>query len=491
MLPPNNINSAPNVKVMLNIGATLDIPTGVYLKGKYGESVLNGGLGAMTGLTAIGNAYKSTLLHYMMLSAADKIATVVPTHMDTYDTEVNIHETRLHAFTTRFISFKDRDILQDAIWQVTDKTMYYANKWFELFKDYLKSKKTIQAKLEMDTPFMTRDKKTLLKIMVPTFSQIDSFSEIETEDVARMQDANELGDSGGNTIHMRQGLSKLRLLMELPVLTGSCSHYVLMTAQLGKEMAIASGPIPQAPVRKLHYLKNGDKLKGVTDKFTFLMSNCWHAYACSPLLNQGTKGPEYPRNPEDNRPLDTDLNCVSIRQLRSKSGPTGITLDILVSQLEGVLPELTEFHYIKDQNRFGISGTLQHYSLDLLPDVKLSRTTVRNKIDNDPKLCRALNITAELCQMTEYWRHLDSGELCTPKELYDDLIKQGFDWNVLLCSRGWWTLNNDVHAIPFLSTMDLLNMRSTVPQHRRYFPFWLTEDKKGIKKEFLPKPKKD
>jgi uncharacterized protein YtpQ (UPF0354 family) len=63
---------------------------------------------------------------------------------------------------------------------------------------------------------------------------------------------------------------------------------------MGKDLNIATGPIPQAPVKKLQHLKNGDKIKGVTDQFFFLMSNCWHAYNASPLLNQSTKGPEYP-----------------------------------------------------------------------------------------------------------------------------------------------------------------------------------------------------
>ncbi len=484
MLPAMNIQPAPNVKVLINIGACMDIPTGVYLKGAHGESLLNGGLGMLTGLTAIGNAFKSTIMHYMMLSAADKIAQMADTSMSTYDTEVNIHESHLAGFTHQFESFRDRDVFQDGVWTITDKTIYYANTWWVAAKEYLKQKRAAKNKLEVDTPFLSRDKKTLLKILVPTFGEIDSFSEIETEDVVKIQDENELGDSGGNTIHMRQGLSKLRLLMELPVQMGGAYHYMLMTAQLGKEMAIASGPMPSAPVRKLHHLKNGDKLKGVTDKFTFLMSNCWHAYAVSPLINQGTKGPEYPLNPDDNKPLDMDLNIVSLRQLRSKSGPSGVTIEVIVSQSHGVLPSLTEFHYIKDRSRFGISGTLQHYSLDLLPDVKLQRTTVRSKIDSDTKLRRALNITAEMCQMKEYWRHLDSGELCSPKELYDDLKAQGHDWDLLLSTRGWWTINNDKHPVPFLSTMDLLNMRSTVPENRRYFPYWMTEDKKGIKKEY-------
>lgn len=470
MMFNQGFTSAPAVKVMINVGALLDIPTGFYLKGRHGESILNGGLGLLTGVVGIGNNFKSTVLNYMMLSAASRIAETTDTSINTYDTEINIHEDRLEALSFRFPAFKKRHIVGEEFWTITDKTVYFANEWYEILKTFLKHKQDNAKKIEQETPFLTRDKKTLLKILTPTFGAVDSFSEFQTADVAKMQDENELGESGGNTIHMRQGLAKTRFLMEIPTIAGGAYHYMLLTAHIGKDIAMASGPMPAPPVKKLQHLKNGDKLKGTTDKFTFLMSNCWHAYNAAPLINQGTKGPEYPRNPDDNNPGDMDLNIVSLRQLRGKSGPSGTVIEVVVSQSEGVLPELTEFHYIKGNDRFGISGTLQHYSLDLYPDCKLSRTTIRSKIDSDARLRRALNITAELCQMHNLWHHLDDGILCTPKAMFESLKEQGYDWNILLDTRGYWCLDNDKQPVPFLSTMDLCRMVK-----KEYRPYWLKQ----------------
>jgi hypothetical protein len=473
---------APNVKILINLGALLDIPTGFYLKGKYGESILNGGLGLLTGVVGIGNNFKSTIMSYMMLSAAYKIAYASETSMNTYDTEINIHESRLNDFAQRFPLFHGRDIIDEQIWTVTDKTVYYANEWYERAKDFMKQKYDNAKKLERDTPFLSRDKQTLMRIVPPTFGAVDSFSRFETEDVAQLQDENQLGDSGGNTVHMRQGLAKMRFLIEIPTLTGRSYHYMLLTAHIGKEgPAMQTGPVPVPPPKKLQYLKNGDKLKGVTEQFTFLMSNCWHAYDAKPLLNQGTKGPEYPRDTNDNRPMDTDLNIVSLRQLRGKAGQSGMVIELIVSQEEGVLPELSEFHFLKS-NKFGFSGNDRTYCLDLYPDCSLSRPTIRNKIDTDKGLCRALNITAEMCQMQMLWKVMDEDVRCTPKELYEDLKAQGYDWDVLLNTRGWWTLDNDKQDIPFLSTMDLLRMRKGL-----YFPYWLEDDKKTIKSKFQKK----
>lgn len=472
-----NFTAAPAVKVLINIGAGLDIPTGTYLTGKYGESILNGGLGAVTATVGIGNVFKSTITHYMMLSAMDRIMQSTPTSASTYDTEINIHESRLRTITRRFKSFQDKDIFADQDWVITDKTVYYANEWYEILKTFLKDKVKSKA-MDVETPFMERDRVNRITIKTPTFSEIDSFSEFETEDVAEIQDKNELGESGGNTIHMRQGLAKTRFLMDLPKFATGAYHYILMVAHVGKEIQMASGPMPAPPVKKLTTLKNGDKIKGVTDKFFFLMNNCWQALSASPLINQGTKGPEYPRNPDDNKPMDTDLNVVNLRQLRSKSGQSGIVLQILVSQEEGVLPELTEFHYIKESGRYGISGTLQHYSLDFYPDCKLSRTTVRSKIDTDPKLCRALNITAEMCQMKDYWYSIDTSLLRSPKEIYDRLLELGYNIDDILNTRGWWTVNNEDHPVPFLSTMDILKMACpetgfTDLSNQMYIPYWM------------------
>lgn len=462
----------PNVKVMINIGSLLDIPTGTYMEGMHGEHILNGGLGNLTGIVGIGNSFKSTIMHYQMLTAMSRMT---GSSANTYDTEINIHESNLRKFYSRIPEFKNEDILQTGRWVITDKTIYYANVWYQILKDFLNEKKKNASKILRDTPFKDRSGVKHLQILTPTFTEIDSFSEFETEDVAEIQNKNELGDSGGNTIHMRQGLAKQRFLMEIPTLFGSSYNYTFLSAHIGKTIVMDTRA---PPVKKLQHLKNGDVIKGATDKFTFNLNNCWHCYNAAPLINDTTKGPEYPRDSDDKLKMDTDLNTVVLRQLRSKSGPSGMAIELIVSQSEGVLPSLTEFHYIKSCDRFGLNGTLQNYELDLLPGLRLSRTTIRSKIDENPKLQRTLNITAELCQMHALWHHLDEGFLCTPKELYDDIKALGYDWELLYQTRGYWMLDNDPKATPFLSTYDLLNMRKKV---NSYHPYWYPVKKEDLK----------
>ena len=462
---------APMVKILLNIGALLDIPTGTYVTGRYGESILNGGLAALTGIVGIGNNFKSTVMHFMLVTVMSRMK---GSTANTYDTEVNIHEWHLkemirRVFTEIGSDISEGDVLDLMQWIITDKTVYTGTEWYTILKKFLENKRKVADKILVTTPFWNRDRSGPMMIPQVTLTEIDSFTEFETDDVMEMQDKADLGDSKGNTIHMRQGLAKLRMLMEAPRLHAGAYNYLMMTAHIGKESTMQSaGGGREIPIGKLKHLKNGDKIKGTTDKFTFITHNCWHCYNASPLINDGTKGPEYPRDDDPNVKLDTDLNTVMVRNLRSKSGISGMAVALIVSQTEGVLPSLTEFHHIKDQDRYGLEGSNVSYALSLLPEVKLSRTTVRGKIDTNPVLRRALNITSEMCQISYLWHTLEEELVCTPKQLYEDLKALGYDWSVLLATRGWWTYDNDKHPVPFLSTMDLMRMRAGW-----YHPYWM------------------
>lgn len=453
-------------KIYYNIGSLLDIPTGSYVKGQKGENILNGGLGVLTAIAGKGNTFKSTIAHYMILSAASKVAEsgIMP-YINTYDTEMNIQLTRLQEFANKFEVFKGMDIFKEGIWSVTDKTHHLGNEWYKLLKDFLKNEKVKNKKdYILETPFINKENKPIYTLF-PTFGEIDSISEFETADIEDIQDKNELGESGGNTIHMRLGLAKTRLLMELPTVCNAASHYLIMTAHVGQEIPMQQGPYA-VPTKKLQHLKSGEKIKGVTDKFFFLPNIVWQTVSSNLLINQNTKGPEYPKTQKDIDPGSTDLNIVTIKQLRNKSGPSGVTIDLIVSQSEGVLSSLSEFHFIKENNRFGLEGNNVNYNLILYPYTKVARTTVRETIDNDFLFRRAIKITADLLQMKMFYKNL-SIEIPDLHDLFNKLDKK-YGWKKLLDTRDYWTFNNYSVGKPFLSTMDILEM-----YYERYEPYWL------------------
>ena len=473
--------STLKVKPLINIGAMLDVPTGHILLGEHGESILNGGLGFLTGVTGIGNQFKSTIMHHMMLSAAARMGQ--GSYCSTYDTEINIQEARLEELAGYVRDFKGYNIVKEGMWEVADKIGQLGGEWFDNVKDYMNEKVKQQNKIAIQLPFIGRDGK-LMKVPAFSFLEVDSLSEFVTENVVTMQEAAKLGEAKGNMISMAQGMQKNRFLMEIPTLSGASFTYALMTAHLGDDFVLD----PYAPPKKkLQYLPQGQKLKGVPEKFTFIMNNCWWAYSATPLRNKTTKAPEYPRNSKDDVAGDTDLCEVTIRQLRGKSGPTGMAITLIISQSSGVKPELSEFHFIKENGRFGLVGDNTNYRHAMCPDIPLSRTAVYGKIEKHPELRRALNISAELLQKIMLWRKLSIEYICTPEQLKTDLeaIGYDFDW-ILKNTRGWWAPVGVHTDLKFCSTMDMLKMRTG-----EYVPYWMPEaDRKKLDmSKAKPKPK--
>lgn len=464
-------------KIFYNVGALADIPTGRYVRGKKGENIMNGGLSVFTAVMGKPNTYKTKVARYFMLSAADKVASsgFLP-YLNSYDTEVNIDVEHCLSLSRKFDSFKDIDLCQLGAWSITDKTYHLGNEWFKLLKDFLRNEKIKNAKnYTVETPFVDKDGKTI-KTIYPSFGDLDSVSEFTTADIEEIQNKNEIGDSAGNTIHMRGGLAKTRLLMEIPAVCNAASHYIIMTAHIGKEIPMGQGPYVAMPTKQLPHMKPGEVVKGVAGKFLFLSNLLWQTTSTSVFNNQNTKGPEYPKTRERVDEGSLDLNLVTVKLVRNKSGASGYSIDMLISQTEGVLPSLTEFHYVKENDRYGIEGNRDTYNMILYPDVKLGRTTVRNLLDTDPLLRRAVKITADLLQIKTYFKDL-AFQVPDVKELYEKL-GQKYDWKVLLNTRDYWTFNQYEHPVPFLSTMDLIEM-----YYDLYVPYWYkSQEKKDGKK---------
>lgn len=460
-------------KVSINIGALLDVPTSVIITGAKGESIYNGGLGPITAIVGTGNNFKSTIMHYMMLSAANRVFESTPTQMISYDTEMNMSLERLETLADKFDHIPKNPIQGDSrAWTLTDKSLVAGNDWAVKINKYIDEKQKDKGSQSTYTPFRDPYTKKELSMPTPTFVEIDSLSEFEAKSSMDML-SKDLDSSETNTFAMKQGLFKSKFLSTVPGLAISSNTFFLITAQLGEKNEMKSGPAMfQQPFKNLQYLKQGEHIKGVSPKFFFLTHNAWYAHTAKLLINSGTNLPEFPLDSSDNQ--RTDLNIVKLTQLRGKNGPSGFTLSLVVSQTEGVLPSLTEFYHIKENGKFGIDGNDRSYHLDLYPDVNLSRTTVRSKLNTDPLLRRAVNITSELLQIDMFHKQIAlQGLMCSPKELYEDIKKLGYDWNVLLNTRGYWTIDQYTNPVPYLSTVDLLRMRKGL-----YEPYWLKKDKK-------------
>lgn len=444
---------------LLNVGCLHDIPTGRYHTGYYGESILSGGLPHLSGIGGRGNTFKSTLMFFYILRVLERY---VQASAHIYDTEMSLTVSRLLELAMFHASIAGIDLEAEGRLSITDKTVYDGTEWYNMIKTSTEGRKKKQKSDMGVTPFLDKDN-NFIKYLLPFLVGIDSISQFNTASIEKIKEENDIGDSGRNTESLRDGGAKSQMITELPTVTAAHGIWMLMSAHMGDQFNLDAHSTPQ---KKLAYLKNNVKFKNVPEKFTFLMNNCWYCFSAAPLINDSTKAPEYPRGPDDALKGDTDLMLIQVCNLRGKSGPSGLPFELVVSQSDGINVQLSEFNYVK-KSRFGIEGNLQNYQLSLVPDINLSRTTIRRKFAETPKLQRAMEITSEMAQIINLWHDVPRDLLCTPKELFDDLKTKGYDWDRLLNTRGYWSYDNDKQEVPFLSTLDLLHMRKGL-----YKPYW-------------------
>lgn len=472
----NYFQPAPKIRPQLNVGCLFDIPTGRYLRGRNGESILNGGMAYVEGIGGRGNMGKSTLAHFRKLRVLDRY---VRTLLGVYDTETSLTIARLQSLAQHMDRLGQIDLEDSGRVFLSDNTVMSGNEWFAKLRQMGQDKVKASKEWMATTPFIDEKTGNPISVLYPSLFELDSLSMFLTDSVEGIYEKNQIGDSGANTDSLRGAAAKSQMLMQLPTTTGQSSFYLTMTMHVGDQHQLD----PYAPQKKaLQFLKGGVSFKHVPQKITFLTNNLWYVFNSTVFANKGTKAPEYPKDSTDNMEGDTDLQVMQIQNLRAKSGPTGMPFELVWSQSEGILPGLSELHYLKAFDRYGIGGNDRTYFLDLLPDVSISRTTVRGKIDENALLRRALEITSEMCQMKNLWDEEQLTQvwddkvklLCTPAELYADLKAKGYDWETLLSTRGYWVFEEDAAGQPpFLSTLDLLRMRAGL-----YHPKWLPELKK-------------
>lgn len=459
----------PRFRPAINVGCLMDVSTGHYVRGEHGESILNGGLSALTGIASRPNNFKTALAVYLMAAARRACRHI---HQIAYDTEGTMNPVaRFTAVSAQDSFLRTVDYQNDEQFAFTDLSRYTGDDWFALFRKVVNEKTKEENKWLRTTPFVGLDGKPM-QALYPTGALIDSFSKFQISAVEELYQKNKIGESGANTDAMTNGKAKNQMFNQMPQICARTGTFMILTAHVGDVINMEMYPTDK---RNLSYMKRDTVLKGVSGGFYSLPNNVWMITDNKPLLNR-EKMPEYPWDNSKAIQGDTDLAVITMINLRGKNGISGFPINLIFSQSEGLQVGLSEFHYCKENNRFGIGGNLQNYYMELLPEESLSRTKIRQKLHHNYKLQRAVQITSELLQLHQFHRTLEPDLLCDAKTLYEDLKAMGYDWDRLLNTRGYWVFKEEEkdHELPFLSTMDLLRMR-----RGEYVPYWFTKEEKA------------
>ena len=457
----NMLSGKPtSIRPMYPVGAGFDIPTGSYITGANGQKYLNGGVGGITVAAGAGNMFKSTLLIYLMLSSTNNYnASGMNAPMHTYDTEDNMifNIERLNKLSAKMDNIVPEPLYHEDVWSIISKSDMPAEEWITLLHEMVTNK----AKSASLTPknrviydqLVNRITNKPVDLPILSSVAIDSLSDMESgKSIDIVKDGN---IESSQTVFLNQAMFKTKVVKDLPRLSVTATINFFITAHVGSEINMASGPYAPQPTKSLQHMKSGQKLKGVADKLYFLSTHMYYIQNVSLLINATTKMPEFPlKGVTDNT---TDLNLMKIKPIRNKTGPSGHIIEVIVSQTDGILPDLSNFYRVK-VNKLGLVGSVQNYALALCPDIKLSRTTVRTKLDESPKLRRAASIQSELIQMETFMKQY-RGLFMLPVTLYEKIIELGYDWEFILeKTTNVYTPYINSLDLKYLSTLDILEI---------------------------------
>lgn len=485
---------SPLVRPRLCQGSLLDIPAGRYHKGKYGDNLLSGGYSSFIGVGGRGNVFKTTLLISLMIRILSRYKIPAKLVKDpltgnvslfVYDTEVTFDWNRIFDIMSRYVNLDYLDMIELGNLVVTSSGDHLGNEWWQIIRNRSSMRSKDFKRLSVETPFLDFNGE-FINVLPMENHLCDSMSQLSTDAIEEMYNKNEIDDSGLTTDHLRGGGIKTRLVMQIPNTVASGGMTMACTAHVGNEFKLEK----YAPSKQqLGSMPRDLEFKNVPSKFTFLSSNTWFIKKAQPLTHDTTKASLYPLEGMNQHAGDVDLQLLELINVRSKSGQTGHFIDMVISQDFGLLPSLTEFHYLnKRDDGFGMTapeGQQRTKRLQLYDEVLPSRTKVRTMVDNDYKLQRALEITSEMAQIMDYWNDFPRSKILEPAEVKAKLIEKGYNWDLLLNTRGYWTYFNysPEHELRPLSTMDLIDM-----VHDDYIPWWYPDRENLKHKVDLPPP---
>jgi len=138
-------------------------------------------------------------------------------------------------------------------------------------------------------------------------------------------------------------------------------------------------------------------------------------------------------------------------------------LRMVVSQRDGILPDMSNYHYLRKNDYFGLIGNSREHK-PAMTDIVLSRGTVRAKLNDqtnpgNPKLGHALELIAQLSYIQDNWAGNTAGDVdfsMKPKVLAEKLLaSDGPTTDDILSSRSWWTYDK-TNTQPYMSLYDVL-----------------------------------
>lgn len=472
-----DLSDSETMRIGYNVETMLDNFTGQYHTGIYGDKLLSGGAYSSVLITGRGNTIKSTTGLMIQTRVMDRYPSATGTVNDTEDSIVGIF--RIEHLSARIAPglVKNRAFYDTNRYRISNSSSVKeptTTKWFDRLSERIRArmKKNVKADY-ITTPFldpMDESGKSFIKLLKLVIPFMDSMSKATIDLTQEVIDKAATDSGDQNIVAARESLIKGRMMREIPRLAGAGGSSWIITAHMGDKMQLMESGHVQS---KLTFINAKVTLKHAPEPVTFLTTYILYSNHLKPLMNDGDKkSPMYPQPDEFGLSLEKDIDLMELHMmtLRSKVGLTGVEWCYVISQTDGYFIPLSHFHFIK-KYKFGLDGLgSQWLTLQLLPDVKLSRTTIFDKADNDYRVERALEITTAIMIRIitgdrEFKR--DFMKLGGLPQLYQAIIDKGYDWEEIYKTREWWSEQHYTDEVKALSAWDIIRMANG-----DYIPYW-------------------
>lgn len=464
-----------------NVETMIDNFTGTYHVGLYDERINSGGMYSSVVVTGRGNTLKTTT---GLLFLGRLMERYVSTTSSLDDNEESLQGIERMAHLLQHVAptlVANRDLYNISKFKVRNGSSEKETstiKWFDRIQALLNARAKKNTKEDrVVTPFldpMDKSGKNFIVRLNLFVAFIDSLSKATIDVTQELINKSATDHSDQNIVTARESLIKTRIVREIPRLSAVGGSAWIMTAHMGDKLNFNPLETPQS---KLAFMNARVTLKNAPEQVTFLSTYVLYSNHLRPLMEK--KEPLYPANDSEfdfgiQLERDVDLMELHMMTLRSKVGLTGVEWAYVVSQTDGYDIPLSHFHFLKKYS-FGFDGLGgQWINLWLLPDMKLSRTTIRGKV-SDTKLIRALEITVAIMikiicgdrEVKEGFKKVGG----TLQGLYEAVKEKGYDWEEIYTTRDFWTEDHYTNPVRYLSALDIIRMGTG-----EYVPYWKQKD---------------
>ena len=442
-----------------NTGSLFDLPSGRYVPGVDGKWYLNGGLSPhVNAIVGPNGAFKST-------SACTFVMRAASIYKDS-ETLILDSENSLDKDKSRALHMAEElydDSLEERVRWIKgiDYTIgkpknkdYDASDIYDVIKKICALKETHRKDMIRETPFYDPKTGEALKMWVPTFFFIDSLTELTTALEEETLNGQNTNFSDTNTVAMADGNKKTLFIHAMRKL---CQKYGIVFVVTGHFDKVVQMDMYNPTPKETTFAPRDYKTKGCGSKLKFLSSI--YARTQAVLLQDSSKEPLYACGTGPAK----DVLEIDITLERCKTANAGEVTPFVATQSEGLLNAVTNYHYLRIHDYFALNGNKQKQQVFLLPDVTISRNTIRSIASGDAKLRRALEIAAQYCYIRNNWNTKDYPVRfdLDPNVLFDRLNsdKNKTVIDDILNTRGYWTFKgSEQDQLPYMDLFEILVM---------------------------------